>query len=50
MERRPIFEDDKDRERFILRLDEAAEEYGARLYLFRQEGAGHICGLGVGPR
>ncbi len=34
VDRRSIFEDEKDRERFILRLGEAVEEYGTRLYLF----------------
>lgn len=32
--RRRIFDDDADRERFLLRLSEAVEECGVRLYLF----------------
>ena len=32
--RRRIFDDDADYERFVLRLGEAVEEYGVRLYLF----------------
>jgi REP element-mobilizing transposase RayT len=34
VERRRIFDDDADRERFLKRLGEAVEEYGVRLYLF----------------
>ncbi len=34
VERRTLFEDDRDRERFLSRLGEAVEEYGTRLYLF----------------
>lgn len=34
VERRVIFNDDNDRERFLKRLGEAVEEYGVRLYLF----------------
>ena len=34
VERRRIFDDDADRERFITRLGDAVEEYGVRLYLF----------------
>lgn len=34
MERRRLFDDDRDRERFLKRLGEAVEEYGVRLYLF----------------
>jgi putative transposase len=34
VERRPIFKDDEDRERFLKRLGEAVEEFGLRLYLF----------------
>ena len=34
VERRRIFDDDADRERFLMRLGDAVEEYGVRLYLF----------------
>ncbi|MFA5043416.1 MAG: transposase [Kiritimatiellia bacterium] len=34
VERRTIFDDKDDRERFLERLGEAVEEYGVRLYLF----------------
>jgi REP element-mobilizing transposase RayT len=34
VERRAIFKDDEDRERFLKRLGEAVEEFGLRLYLF----------------
>jgi REP element-mobilizing transposase RayT len=34
VERRRIFDDDADRERFVMRLGEAVEEYGVRLYLY----------------
>jgi REP element-mobilizing transposase RayT len=34
VERRRIFDDGADRERFLKRLGEAVEEYGVRLYLF----------------
>lgn len=34
VERRRIFDDDADRERFLNRLGEAVAEYGVRLYLF----------------
>ncbi len=34
IERRRLFRDDEDRNRFLLRLKEAVEEYGVRLYLF----------------
>ena len=34
VERRTIFNDEADRERFLERLREAVEEYGVRLYLF----------------
>ena len=34
VERRRIFGDDADRERFLTRLGDAVEEYGVRLYLF----------------
>ena len=34
VERRTIFNDEADRERFLERLGEAVEEYGVRLYLF----------------
>jgi putative transposase len=34
LERRAIFKDDEDRLRFLMRLGEAVEEYGARVYLF----------------
>lgn len=34
VERRPIFKDDEDRERFLERLGEAVDEFGLRLYLF----------------
>ncbi len=34
VERRRIFDDDADRERFLARLGDAVEEYGVRLYLF----------------
>ena len=34
VERRRIFDDDADRERFLARLGDAVREYGIRLYLF----------------
>jgi len=34
VERRRLFDDDADRERFLKRLGEAVEEYGVRLYLY----------------
>ena len=34
VERREIFDDDKDREHFLKRLGEGVEEYGVRLYLY----------------
>ena len=34
VERRRLFDDDSDRERFLARLGDAVEEYGVRLYLF----------------
>ncbi len=34
VERRRIFDDDADRERFLARLGDAVEEYGVRLYLY----------------
>jgi REP element-mobilizing transposase RayT len=34
VERRPLFVDDRDRERFVRRLGDAVAEYGVRLYLF----------------
>jgi len=34
VERRVLFDDDDDRERFVKRLGEAVAEYGVRLYLF----------------
>ena len=34
VERRAIFKDDEDRERYLVRLGEAVEEYGVRVYLF----------------
>jgi len=34
VERRRIFDDDADRERFLTRLGDAVDEYGVRLYLF----------------
>ena len=34
VERRRLFDDDDDRERFLKRLDDGVEEHGVRLYLF----------------
>ena len=34
VERRRIFDDDADRQRFVKRMGEAVDEYGVRLYLF----------------